>query len=526
MTRADAIVIGAGHNGLACACYLARAGLSVRVLEHDRAIGGMTRTEEVTRPGYWSDLHATGWQLANLSPAPHELELSRHGLSLIEPEFSYAHAFPDGRSITVRRDAAYTHESIARICRKDSVSWDGLLERYLEGRQRICAGLFSPPPALAEESARWARDPEAWRFSLQSVRSFAHEQFASDEVRALLGAFAVFVGAAPDDAGGAEIAWLFACVLQTEGNKLVRGGMQQLAQALFADLHEHGGVVRTRASVDRILVENGTAIGVRLVNGEVIEAGRVVVSAVDPAQLGKRLLDTADIGEKISEELGRYEWGDAAFEIFVALDGAVGFRAGDDLSRAAHVHLAAPSLDVYVSAAARCREGVLPASPLVVCWNESAIDPTRAPQGKHLKKFVVLGVPWDIREDETGHVSGRTWEDARDAYADYLLDQITDDYMPDLKRHILARTAHSPVDLASRNPSVVRGTLCQGAMLPYQMGAVRPVAGLHGYRTPVKNVFIASSGAHPGPGVSMAAGRNAAQVILASLGIPFPFPLT
>jgi beta-carotene ketolase (CrtO type) len=188
---------------------------------------------------------------------------------------------------------------------------------------------------------------------------------------------------------------------------------------------------------------------------------------------------------------------------------------------ACHVHLTPPSLASVARASVECRGGELPATPLVVAWNDSAIDPSRAPEGKHLKKFVVLGVPYEIRGDATGHVRERDWDEAKEGYADYLIDRITADYIPDLKEKLLKRVAHSPLDLERKLSSAVHGTICHGAMLPYQTGSMRPVPEMGDYRTPVENVYLCGSGSHPGPGVSMAPGRNAAETIFSDLGLDF-----
>jgi phytoene dehydrogenase-like protein len=136
-------------------------------------------------------------------------------------------------------------------------------------------------------------------------------------------------------------------------------------------------------------------------------------------------------------------------------------------------------------------------------------------------KFVILSVPYAIRADATGRVPGRTWDEAREPYADYLIDLITAGYIPDLKAKIIKRVAHSPVDIARRITSAVRGTLGHGAFVPYQTGSFRPIPELGNYRTPVPNVYLCSSGSHPGPGVSMAPGRNAALTILGDIGLDF-----
>jgi phytoene dehydrogenase-like protein len=519
----DAIVIGAGHNGLTCACYLARAGLKVLVLEQYHTVGGMTVTEEETLPGFWSDIHASGYQLANLSPVPRELGLLDR-YELIEPEIPFSHAFPNGDIISVHRDMEKTVADIARYSLKDADTWHVLMNRFLAEKDAITTAMFSPPPSFPAAAADFAASSagmDAYRFSMQSVRSWANQTLEADATKTLFGSFATFLGASPDDTGGAELGWLFASVLQNAGNNLVKGGMRCVTFALAEDLQEHGGEIRTNVLVDKILGDAQRATGVRLANGEHIPVGGIVVSNVDPGHLVIDLLGIEMAGQEIVDKMKRYEWGDSVFVMFVALDGPVNYKAGPAARQSAHVHLTERSLDFFARIYLQCRGGALPSAPMIVSWNDSAIDPTRAPAGKALMKFVVLSVPYVITGDATDRVPGHAWEEAREPYADYLIDLITANYIPDLKAKILKRVAHSPVDISRKIISAARGTLGQGAFLPYQTGSLRPIPELGQYKSPVPNVYLCSSGSHPGPGVSMAPGRNAAQVICGDLGLDF-----
>jgi phytoene dehydrogenase-like protein len=522
----DAVVIGAGQNGLTCACYLARAGLKVLVLEQYHTIGGMTVTEEETLPGFWSDIHASGYQLANFSPVPAELNLLPHGYELIKPEFPFSHAFPDGRAISVNPDIAKTADNISKYSARDAETWRTLMQQFLAEKDAIVAGMFSPPAPFAAQAASFAASPagmERYRFSMQSVRSWANQMFEAEETKTLFCSFATFLGASPDDAGGAELGWLFASVLQNVGNNLVKGGMNRVTLALADYVKQHGGEIRTNARVERIVGTTKGASAVRLAGGEEIPVGKLVVSNIDPAHLVIQLLGSEMVGETIVSKMKEYEWGDSVFVMYVALDAPVTYKAGEAAAHSAHVHLSEPTLDFFARVYEECRGGILPSAPMIVSWNDSTIDPSRAPQGKALMKFVVLSVPYVIKGDATGKIAARTWEEAREPYADYLIDLITRDYIPDLKSKILKRVSHSPIDIERRIISAVRGTLGQGAFLPYQNGSLRPIPELGEYKTPVPNVYLCSSGSHPGPGVSMAGGRNAAQVIYRELGVPFPF---
>lgn len=519
----DAIIIGAGHNGLTCACYLARAGLKVLLLEQYHTVGGMTVTEEETLPGFWSDIHASGYQLANLSRVPKELDLLDR-YELIEPEIPFSHAFPNGDLISVHRDIEKTVAEIGRYSAKDVERWHALMQQFLAQKDAITAAMFSPPPSFPAAAAKFAASPagmEAYRFSMQSVRSWADQTLESEATKTLFGSFATFLGASPDDAGGAELGWLFASVLQNVGNKLVKGGMHRVTLALAEDLRRHGGEIRTNALVEKIVGDARRATAVRLTSGEQIPASERIVSNIDPRHLITNLLGAEMVGADIVDKIKLYEWGDSVFVMFVALESPVNYKAGPAAAQSAHVHLTEPSLDFFSRVYLQCRGGALPSAPMIVSWNDSAIDPSRAPAGKALMKFVVLSVPYVITGDASGKVPARTRDEAREPYADYLVDLITENYIPDLKAKILKRVAHSPIDISRKIISAVRGTLGQGAFLPYQSGSMRPIPELGQYKTPVPNVYLCSSGSHPGPGVSMAPGRNAAQVIFRDLRLDF-----
>jgi beta-carotene ketolase (CrtO type) len=516
----DAIVIGAGHNGLTCACYLAKAGLKVLVLEQYCTVGGMTITEEITFPGFRSDLHAFGYQFANFSPAPAELGLANFGFALLYPDPNFSQVFPDGRLVSMYRDLEKTVASISQFSPKDGRTWRRQFQEYLQVKDDIAAWINSPPASLAEATSRLAATPgglESYRFGLQSLWSWCDENFEAPETKLFLGSFACHANMSPEDAGGGHLAWLFDTVIQDLGNNVVKGGMYHLSLALARCLESQGGQIRTSARVRRIILRDQKAVAVQLTDGTEIPVRRVVASGVDPRMLIVDFLGEAAVGPDIVCKIQRYEWGDAAFVIYLALDGLPEYKAGPEALRSAYVHPAQPEMSYLAQVYTDCRGGKLPAAPMLLLCNDAAADPSRAPAGKFVMKIVANNVPYHIQGDATGKINARTWEEAKEPYADHLLDLITADYIPNLKKLILKRVVHSPVDLELRIPSAVRGTVTHGAFLPYQAGALRPIPELGHYRTPVPNVYLCASGSHPGGGVSMAPGRNAARVILADL---------
>jgi beta-carotene ketolase (CrtO type) len=329
-------------------------------------------------------------------------------------------------------------------------------------------------------------------------------------------------GLAPDDALGADFSWMFFSAVQDVGVSVVKGGMHQVALALARVLAAHGGEVRTGAAVEAIEVDRGRAVGVRLAGGERVAVDGPIASNTDPRHLVLDLLGRAAVGDAVAGKLERYEWGPSFFGIYAALDRPVAFKAGAEPASAGYIHASDASLDGLARSFADLRAGLLPASPMVGVIDEAARDPSRAPEGRGLMKFIVHFVPYRVAGDAAGRIAGTDWDAIKDAYADSVLDWLDEAFLPDLRGRIVARNVQSPLDYERRMPSAVHGTHQHGAFLPYQVGACRPVPEMGGYPSPVANVYLCGAGSHPGSGVSMGPGRNAAEAIYADLKLPFP----
>src|SRR3954452_8099810 len=514
----DAVVIGAGHNGLTCACYLARTGLKVLVLEQYQSYGGMTISEEVTAPGYLSDVHASGFLVAKLAPAMKDLEVEKNGLELITPDPNWALVTTDGQTMTIGRDVEDTAKSIERYSKNDAATWRSLYERYQQAKPAIVNGMFSAPQSQAAHLAQLNKNPQGMdelRFEMQTARSWVNETFENETVRAFVGSFAFHAAASPDDVGGGEFAWLFSSVVQDVGVSIVKGGMHRVSAALAADLQAHGGEIRTGASVANIVVVDNRAVKVRLVDGEEIDVEKVVASNVDPYHLAIDLLGEQVVGSAIADKIRHYEWGDSFFTIHAALSEPVAFAAGEELGHAGYIHVQPPTIEDLSEIFAQCRAGVPPPTPLVGVVNEAVVDPTRAPDGKGLIKFVIHYVPYR-------RADGRSWDDADESYADHVVDWLDATALPGLRNKITYRVVHSPLNLERRIPSSVHGTHQHGAFVLYQHGAMRPIPEMGQFRAPVPNVYLCGAGSHPGSGVSMGPGHNAAKTVGDDLGLTFP----
>jgi len=405
----EAVIVGAGHNGLTCACYLAKAGLKVLVLEQYSDIGDMTISEEIAAPGFLSDIHASGYLVGKLNPGPQELDLAAHGLELITPDPNWAQVYPDGRALAIGRDVETTIKGFAQFSAKDGETWRALYDKYLAAKPAITAGMNSAPPSLAQEFVGPAAIDD-YRFQSQSARSWADENFESPEIRNFFACCALHACLAPDDALGGQFAWLFAAAVQDVGVSVVRGGMHHVSRALASVLQSHGGEIRTDASVSEIECENGRAKAVRLASGERIAVEGVVASNVDPKHFALDLLGETTLGPAITEKINHYDWGQSFFVIFAALDRPVPYRAGVAADQAAYVHAAGQTLDDLAVMFAQARAGLLPATPMVGIINEAGIDRSRAPDGKALMKFVMHFVPYRVTGDARGRISGTNWD--------------------------------------------------------------------------------------------------------------------
>lgn len=464
----DAIVIGAGHNGLTCGCYLAKAGLKILVLEEYHSVGGMTITEEITLPGFKSDVHAFGYQLANLSPVPDELNLANYGFELIYPEISFSHIFPHGRSISMYRSLDKTMKSIQTFSKRDTLTWSRLFTEYLSDRDKITSSINSAPVDLTKHLEKVGQNEpreasaNEFRKQIQSMRSWCEENFESDEVKVVFGTFAAFVGLSPDDPGGGEICHLFASIIQDKGNNVVRGGFVNLPNALARYIEAHGGSIMTNARVTKILIENNKAIGVSLANGKNILARKLVASSTDPSTMVLKLVGEDHVDSYIVDSMKKYEWGDSIFGIYLALDGRLKYNSNPLIGESSQIHISPPTLEYFSRIFYECRSGIIPSNPLSIMSNDSIVDPTRIPSSednKHLVKFLILSVPYDIKvynADNNRSDKSLDWSCIKDRYSDQIVESITNEYIPNLKNSIAKKVSYSPVDYETRPSTCVR----------------------------------------------------------------------
>ncbi|RMH48089.1 MAG: NAD(P)/FAD-dependent oxidoreductase, partial [Alphaproteobacteria bacterium] len=502
----DAVLIGAGHNALACAAHLAHRGWSVAVFEQAAEPGGAVRSGEYTLPGFRHD-----WGAMNLSlfagsgfHARHAEELRRHGLEFAPVADCFATAWPDGRWIGVSTDLEATAARIAAFSPRDAETWRRLAAAFPAAAAPIL-GLMGRPMGM-RAIACFLRDllrgggfsgaGETLRFLLRSPRDWLTETFESPELHAMLAAWGMHLDFAPDIAGGALFPYLEGMANQNFGMVLGRGGADCMIRALCGMLAARGGELHCNAPVTRILRRGNRAVGIRLADGTEIAARRAVIAGVAPRALPGLL--GAAVSRPFDRAMERFRHAPGTMMIHLALSDLPAWP-DPALRRFAYVHLA-PDLDSITRAYSQALGGLLPEAPAIVVGQPTAIDPSRAPEGRHILWLQVRMAPGRIRGDAAGRIAATDWAEAAEPFAERALD-ILDRHAPGIRDRILGRRVFSPADLEAWNPNLVGGDQIGGSHHLAQNFLFRPAWGHADGSTPVAGLHMVGASVWPGAGV-------------------------
>jgi len=512
------VIIGSGINGLSAAAILAKRGKSVIVLESSDKFGGAVRTEEVTLPGFHHDLFATNLSLfaGGGVMALLKEDLIRNGLEFIPSDKPYCSVFPDGKSIGITMDRENNIRTLQKKAPLDVESWNLLTAKLGQLSPHLFPILGTELPSLAAAKLLF----KSWRaigttglfelirLLLQSSRAFADEYFAHAETKALAAAWGMHLDYAPDISGGALFSFLESIGGQEFGMVLGKGGANSLVNALTKIIHENGGEVLANSKVTEILLENGKAIGVRTENGRSIKA-KFVVANVNPALIPK-LLPAIDKTDENISKIAKFRPGLGTMMIHLALSDLPEWKA-DEARNFNYVHIG-PYLDDMAMTYTMAAAGKLPAQPTLVIGQPTVSDPSRAPKDKHILWIQVRVLPLEITGDASETISGKSWDDIGEQYADRVI-EIIEAYAPGLKNKILARKVLTPTDLERYNVNLIKGDSLGGSHHPAQFFFLRPVPGWTGHKTPIKNLYICGSGTWPGGGVGGGSGLMVANLL-------------
>lgn len=515
----DAIIIGAGHNSLACACHLAARGWNVAIYEQNAEPGGAVKTGEYTLPGFRHD-----WAAMNLSLfagsafyAEHGAELAEYGLAFAPTSHPFASAFPDGRWLGVSNDVALTTARVRGFSDADADAWTTLSNDFPNRADAIFSVLGTAMNLRAFSSLGW----KTWRrsgaggaldlaqFLMMSPRAWLDQTFESEQVKATLAAWGMHLDFAPDIAGGAVFPYLEAMAGQALGMVLGQGGADTITRAMIKMIEARGGAVHCNANVTGIEQAAGRAIGIKLSDGTAVRASRAVIANVSPSALIRLTGDTSD--QRHTQAMQKFQHAPGTMMIHLAMDALPEWSA-PELKRFAYVHLA-PSMDQMARTYAQAKAGMLPDVPVIVCGQPTVVDPSRAPYGKHVLWLQVRMAPGQIKGDAKGEISATSWEEAAEPFAKRALD-ILESYAPGTRSHILAQHIVTPTMLEVDNPNLVGGDQVCGSHHLHQHFMNRPARGYADGTTPIRNLFHTGAAVWPGGGAGAGPGTMLAKKLV------------
>jgi phytoene dehydrogenase-like protein len=514
----DVVIVGSGVNSLACGALLAREGWRVCVLERNDWFGGAIKTEELTEAGFHHDVFSA-WHPLWVGGAAHAAlgdALAARGLEYLNTELPTATAFPDGSAAFLLRNAEGNAQELGP-------EWPGVLERFFPNAD-LAFGVLgtelwsSAGLALAAKAVRRFGRAGALVFLgdvLQSSRDWLETTFASERAHGVLAPWVLHTGLGPDQATSGFMTQVIAVAVQEGGMPIPRGGGAKLADALVRLIRDHGGVCETDRDVERVVVRSGRAVGVRLTDGEVIEAQRAVIANVTPTQLHERLLADAQVPAPVAEQVRRYRYGRSEMQIHFALSEPPRWTGDERLGGTAIVHLT-PGLDGVSRAVNEADRGLLPAEATVVVGQPLTMDPSRAPAGRGLLWIQLQELPWGVKGDAAGQIdvgNGEWTDDLRERYADRIQQRIAR-HIPNFESSILKRVALGPHDLQRANVNLRHGDPYGGSLALDQNFLWRPLPQSPGHTTPVERLWHIGASTWPGPGLGGGSGTLVAKKLL------------
>ena len=512
VTKPDAIIVGAGHNSLACAVHLISKGWNVLILEKAEIAGGAIKSGEFTEPGFIHDWAAMNLSLFAGSPFFNKYgdQLVENGLSFVPVENCFASVFPNGKWLGISNSFDSNFSRISKFSKNDADTWKKLTERFPEESSHIFSllgnslsfrNIFSLFFKLYKKKG-FNGCLDFIRFLMASPRNWLDENFESEEVKATMAAWGMHLDFAPDTAGGALFPYLESMANQSFGMVLGEGGADTIINAMIKLINSNGGVIECNSEVTEIIHDGARAEAVKLADGKVINAKRCVIANVAPSALFK--LTNGFKKLDYSDGLKKFKHAPGTMMIHLSMNDLPDWTANGKLKDFAYIHIA-PSLDQMAKTYQQATEGLLPDSPVIVIGQPTAVDVSRAPSEKHILWVQVRMVPGIIKGDGVNEIKDTKWENVKEFYADRVLN-IIEDYAPKTKEKIITRRVVSPIELQNDNPNLVFGDQICGSHHLTQHFIYRPVRGYTDGKTPIRNLYLTGAAIWPGAGAGAGSG--------------------
>jgi phytoene dehydrogenase-like protein len=514
-TVVDAVVVGAGPNGLVAANLLADAGWEVLVLEAQPDPGGGVRSAGYLGPDYVADVCSAFYPLAVASPAISAFELETYGLRWKRAAGVLAHPLLDGRCAMLWPDPGRTAAASEALGSGDGDAWRRMWGLWQQVGRQFLDTLFTPfPPVRAglhlAARARSAGLLRLARLATLPVRRLVEEEFNGASALLLAGC-ALHADLSPEAVGSAFYGWLLTMLGQEYGFPVPEGGAGRLTAALVSRLEQSGGLVRCDTPVEEVIVRAGRAVGIRTRGGDRIEARHAVLADVAAPLLYGGLVSWEDLPTRLREDMRRFQWDPSTVKVDWALSAPVPWNAAE-AGQAGTVHLSA-GMDEMTEYSAELAMGRVPTHPFLLVGQMTTADPTRSPPGTE-SLWGYTHVPRQVRADGGGEgLSGR-WDEAELARFAARIEAQVERFAPGFRDRIVTRHVLGPGEIEAHNASAVGGAVGGGTAALHQQLVFRPAPGLGRPETPVQGLYLASSSAHPGGGVHGACGANAARVAL------------
>lgn len=516
----DGIIIGTGHNALVMQAYLSRSGL--RVLSLDRADvlgGGLTTIENPRFPGFWHNTHSFFHRALTAMPWYRDLELARHGADYIEPELNVAMILPDGRALEWWTTLEKTIESFAEFSKKDAAALRHWVEEFRPIVEKILLPEAQSPPLPPERRHELlSQSPLGQKLlsvSALSPLEFVEQEFRNDVIRAGL---LFFNGLREVDLRLQGFGHSIPALLSGQHMaQMCRGGAAKLAQALAADIREHGGEIVTKAEPKSILVRHHKALGVELKTGQRIMARAFVASGLNPQQTFLHLTDADTVPIQVRKQAAAFQYNLLAplFALNLALEEPPQYKAAKhrpELNQAFMVILGLERYTQFQDIVAAHEAGQIPPT---VMWGASPtlFDPTQAPHGKHTA-FMWEKLPYAV------HGSAANWDAVKDRHGQLML-RLWSRFAPNLQgKTVIDSFTRSPLDTERTLPNMQGGDLLVGSFANNQVGYNRPFPGAGQYRTPIGGLYLCGGSTHPGGNITGLCGYNSARAVATDLNLP------